>query len=168
MKQQSARSRRKVRHYRRRRKTNLLNLTALMDIFTILVFFLLVNQTNTQQLPDNPDLQLPTSIAQELPDDVLTVQISSRDILVQDRRVMSVSEAMGGDERVIPQLAEVLNSYAERARRLGSADDERELMILGDRLTDFALLQRIMLTASQTEYNRVALAVLRTNGEDGE
>lgn len=168
MKQQSARSRRKVRHYRRRRKTNPLNLTALMDIFTILVFFLLVNQTNTQQLPDNPDLQLPTSIAQELPDDVLTVQVSSRDILVQERSVMSVSEAMEGDERVIPQLAEVLNSYAERARRLGSADDERELMILGDRLTDFALLQRIMFTASQTEYNRVALAVLRTNGEDGE
>ena len=143
-----------------------LNLTALMDIFTILVFFLLVNQTNTQQLPDNPDITLPASIAQEVPNEVLTVQISARDILVQERPVVSLSDAMAGDERAIPALVEVLNTYAERARRFGSTDEDRELMILGDRNTHYAVIERIMHSAQQTDYQTVSFAVLRISGEE--
>ncbi|MCH8543128.1 MAG: biopolymer transporter ExbD [Alcanivorax sp.] len=166
MRQRSARAKRKGRHYSRRKKVMPLNLTALMDIFTILVFFLLVNQTNTQQLPDNPDIVLPESIAQEVPNEVLTVQISARDILVQERPVISVSDAMSGDERVVPALVEVLNTYSERARRFGSSDEDRELMILADRHAHFSVIQRVMYSASQTDYNKVSFAVLRISGED--
>ena len=167
MKQASARARRKARHYKRRRNHTTLNLTALMDIFTLLVFFLLFNQNTLQQMPENPDLKLPSSIAQELPDDVLTVQISRHDILVQDRVVMRVSDALAAEARTLPALAEVLDGYAERARRFGSQQEDRELMIIGDRRTDFAVIQRVMFTASQTDYNRVAFAVLRGNGDGG-
>lgn len=40
-----------------------LNLVSLMDIFTILVFFLLVNSSDTSSLQGNKDLQLPISTA---------------------------------------------------------------------------------------------------------
>lgn len=167
MRNHSARAQRKARHYGRRKKVSALNLTALMDIFTILVFFLLVNQTNVQQPPDDPDIVLPQSIAQEVPDEMLTIQVSSRSIMVQDRFVVSVDDALEGDERVIPALVEVLDGYAQRAMRLGAAED-RELMILADRNVSYALLRRIMFSANQTEYSTVSFAVLRTDAEAGD
>ncbi|KAF0807502.1 sigma-70 factor [Alcanivorax sp. S71-1-4] len=167
MRKQSPRAQRKARHYSRRRKVSGLNLTALMDIFTILVFFLLVNSSNSQQLPDNPDIVLPESTAQEVPSEVLTLQVSQNMILLQERPLISVTDAMAGEERTIAALVTELNGFATRAAQLtGPMDDGRELMIMADRQTDYAVLQRIMQSANQTEYTKLAFAVLRTSEED--
>lgn len=168
MNPKSVRARRKARHYQRRRKVPGLNLTALMDIFTVLVFFLLVNSSNSQQLPANPDIVLPESAAQELPEEMLTIQISPHSILLQERPLMSVDDAMQHDGRVLPALVHELERYAERATQLGGpADEGRGLMIMADRHTPYALLERIMHSANQTEYSRLRFAVLRSNGSNG-
>lgn len=167
MNPKSVRANRKARHYQRRRSVPGLNLTALMDIFTVLVFFLLVNSSNSQQLPANPEIVLPESTAQELPEEMLTIQISPTTILLQERPLMSIAEATQGDSRVLPALVSELERYAERAAQLGGASDEgRGLMIMADRHTSYALLQRIMHSANQTEYSRLTFAVLRGNGGD--
>ena len=61
----SARAKRMKKHHKRHRRSVALNLVSLMDIFTILVFFLLVNSSNVETLPNTKDLQLPESIAEE-------------------------------------------------------------------------------------------------------
>ena len=65
----------------RRNKSGGLNLVSLMDIFTILVFFLLVNSSSTQQLPSSKDIQLPKSVAEALPKETLVLVISNNDVL---------------------------------------------------------------------------------------
>ena len=61
----SQRAKRMERRNERGKKTVSLNLVSLMDIFTILVFFLLVNSAQVEVLPNARDLQLPESIAEQ-------------------------------------------------------------------------------------------------------
>ncbi|MDZ7767644.1 MAG: biopolymer transporter ExbD [Woeseiaceae bacterium] len=61
----SARAKRMDRRHERAKKGGSLNLVSLMDIFTILVFFLLVNSSDVEVLPNAKDIQLPQSIAEE-------------------------------------------------------------------------------------------------------
>lgn len=159
----SARAKRKQRHYKRRRQTATLSLTSLMDIFTILVFFLLVSQTDSADIPE--DVQLPESTAQELPEDMVTIQVSGTRILVQDRQIASVTDVMENEDKEIPELVAALNQQAERARR---QRDFREAMIMADREIPYALLERIMISANQTAYTQLSFAVLRQAEEDRE
>lgn len=165
----SARARRMERHHKRHRGAATLNLTSLMDIFTILVFFLLVNASNNQQLPDNEDIELPESSAQELPEEVLTIQVSNREIIVQNRKIANVEDVLTSEEDVIPALVEELEYRASRTIPTLNAEGEaqREVMILGDRKIPYKLLQRIMLSCNQTEYTRISFAVLRKAEEEG-
>ena len=61
----SRRAKRMGQHHKRNKATATLNLVSLMDIFTILVFFLLVNSSDVEVLPNDKDIQLPESIAEE-------------------------------------------------------------------------------------------------------
>jgi len=83
----SARTKRHERMQRRlrRKPQEGLLLTALIDIFTNLLFFLLVMAQNPSKLPNVKDLQLPTSIAEKQPKETLAVMITQKEILVQDK-----------------------------------------------------------------------------------
>ena len=78
----SARAKR-MQRYNKLRKQPALNLVSLMDIFTILVFFLLVTSSSSQQLPNSKDLRLPTSTAKKAPKDTLIIMVTNDNILVQ-------------------------------------------------------------------------------------
>ena len=71
-----------------------LNLTSLMDIFTILVFFLLVSTSNPSKLPDASKLKLPVSLAETEPKETIVVMITKEDILVQGMKIGSVNEIL--------------------------------------------------------------------------
>jgi biopolymer transport protein TolR len=164
----SARARRMERHHKRHRTTASLNLTSLMDIFTILVFFLLVNASNNQQLPDNKNIVLPESVAEELPEEVLTIQVSNQSIIVQDTRIADVTEVLAQEDKIIESLVEELQFRASRALPTVNAEGvaEREVMILGDRQIPYRLLQKIMVSCNQTDYNKISFAVLRKAEEE--
>ena len=78
----SARAKRMEKHHRRHKGAGALNLVSLMDIFTILVFFLLVNSSDVQTLPNAKDLKLPESIAEKKPEENVVVLVGKTDILV--------------------------------------------------------------------------------------
>ena len=59
------RAARMERHHKRHQRNVTLNLVSLMDIFTILVFFLLVNSGDVQTLPNAKDMALPESVAEQ-------------------------------------------------------------------------------------------------------
>ena len=60
---QSRRARRMERHHKRHKGTPSFNLVSLMDIFTILVFFLLVNSGEGEVLPSTKNVDLVDGIA---------------------------------------------------------------------------------------------------------
>ena len=140
------------------------NLVSLMDIFTILVFFLLVNSSNTQPLPNQKSIKLPESIAELVPKETLTIMVNDESILVNGRLVEEVPRilAMKGDN--IPALQKELRYQASKApalvvNELGVA--ERDVTIMGDKEIPYALLRKIMMTCSNNEYSRISLAVLK-------
>ena len=108
----SARARRMARHHGKHKAVATLNLTALMDIFTILLIFLLVNNNNAAKLPDNKDIQLPESIAQELPNEVLTIQVSPNDVIVEGQRIADTQTVKAQQERTVQALVDELKFRA--------------------------------------------------------
>jgi len=74
----SGRAKRMDKHHKRNKGAGQLNLVSLMDIFTILVFFLLVNSSDVQTLPNVKELQLPESIADEKAKETVVIMIGER------------------------------------------------------------------------------------------
>ena len=86
----SRRAKRMETHHKRNKASGTLNLVSLMDIFTILVFFLLVNSSDVEVLPNDKDMQLPESIAEEKAKETVVIMIGDEDIIVQGTPVAKV------------------------------------------------------------------------------
>ena len=93
-------SRRIKRMTRNRVKITKMNLTSLMDVFTILVFFLLVNSSEVETLPNAKNLQLPEFIAEEKAKETVVILIGEEDLIVQGTPVAKIACRRGtGDGR---------------------------------------------------------------------
>ena len=162
----SRRAKRMEKHHSRRKNVPSLNIVALMDIFTILVFFLLVNQSGLQ--PAGTKITLPKSTVEKVPKDTLLLTVNNEEIFVQGRKVADVAEAMGNDDLLIPGLQQELRYQAGKTLLVGSETKEaKPVTIMGDREIPYKLLKKIMLTCSQTGFSEVSLAVTRTAGGKG-
>ncbi|WP_290518490.1 biopolymer transporter ExbD [Alcanivorax sp.] len=163
----SSRARRMARHHGKHKAVATLNLTSLMDIFTILLIFLLVNNNNAAKLPDNQDIQLPESIAQELPTEVLTIQVSPVDIIVEGQKIADTETIRNQEERTVAALVEELNFRASQGLAI-SPDEDREIMILADRSVPYSVIKKLMRSCMETPYTQVAFAVLKVAEEEEE
>jgi biopolymer transport protein ExbD len=151
------------RHHKRGRLGGALNLVSLMDIFTILVFFLLVNSSDVEVLPNAKDIQLPESIAEEKAKETVVILIGDDDIIVQGVPVARVADVMKRNGNDIPELRQALLSQNDRVLRREAQDDiaGREVTILGDKDIPYRLLKKVMATCTESEYGRISLAVLQ-------
>jgi biopolymer transport protein ExbD len=159
----SRRAKRMQRHHNRRNdKNTALNMVSLMDIFTILVFFLLVSAANTEVLPTPKKIELPESTASKAPKENLIVMVNNQDILVQGKRVSSVSSVMRSNTPIIRPLLVKLQEYQaieEGRRKKAINDPKRGVTIMGDKEIPYALLKKIMLTTAQADFTNISLAV---------
>ena len=64
-----------------------MNLVSLIDIFTILIFFLLSNAGGVETLPSPKAVKLPESMAEKAPRETVVVVVSGTEILVGGRKV---------------------------------------------------------------------------------
>lgn len=157
----SHRAKRMERHHARRRPAAL-NVVSLMDIFTILVFFLLVNTGDVQNLPSTSAVELPESISEAKPRETVVVLVTPDDILLEGRPIAGVEAVMAGDGLVIEGLQEALLDQASRS--LVAAESEEglgEVTIMGDRTLPYDVLKRVMATVTEAGFSRVSLAVLQ-------
>ena len=163
----SARAKRMEKHHKRHKGAGALNLVSLMDIFTILVFFLLVNSSDVETLPNAKDLQLPESIAEEKAKETVVILIGETNIIVQGTPVASVAEVMKAKGNDIPALREALKSQNDRVLRREAQDDiaGREVTIMGDKDIPYRLLKKVMATCTQSDYGQISLAVLQKSSD---
>jgi len=159
----SRRAVRMARHHKRNRRNVPLNLVSLMGIFTILVFFLLVNSSDVEVLPSTKAIKLPESVAQQKPRETVVVMVTDRDILVQGRKVISVAAAMASDKAVLKPLRTALEQQAARIlrRQQGGAAVAPEVTIMGDRKISYRLLKKVMVSCTLASYGKVSLAVMQ-------
>lgn len=144
------------RHYGRMHRAGGLNLVSLMDIFTILVFFLMVNSSDVKVMQNTADVALPKSTAEQEAADSLVVQVASGVILVQGREVARLDGIEEGDTHVAG-LADELAYRRERQSAVPEAGFE--VTIMAGRDTNYRLLRKIMQTCVDQQFRQVRLAV---------
>jgi len=159
----SRRARRMERGHKRKSRTPGFNVISLMDIFTILVFFLLVNSSDVEVLPSAKSIQLPESMAAEKPRETLVVMVTEREILLQGRRVATIEQALRGAETQIGLLDAALREQADRrlVKPVDRGPAGREITIMGDKDIPFRLLKRVMLTCTKAGFGRISLSVVQ-------
>jgi len=157
------RSRRMARMARNKRAVPRLNLTSLMDVFTILVFFLLVNSTNTEVLQQPKQITLPDSVVEAKPRETVVIFVGTEEVLVQGKVVARVPdiEAFAG-ERIEPisvRLAELAGNVIGISTR--TVADSQEVTVLADKAVPFNVIRKIMATCTGEGYTKVSLAVMQ-------
>ncbi|MFQ6022370.1 MAG: ExbD/TolR family protein [Acidiferrobacterales bacterium] len=159
------------RHHERKKRFTGFNLVALMDIFTILVFFLLVNSSDVEVLPTTKGLKLPESVASKKPEETLVVMVNDQNILVRGKKVASVAAVVASPSLVIEPLKSELDYQSKRSlnksKGSGKSTAQREITIMGDKEIPFKLLKKVMVTCTRANYTKISLAVLKKTRQGG-
>ena len=163
----SAKAKRIERHQRRGKQHGKLNLVSLMDIFTILVFFLMVNSSSdVQVLNQDNAIKLPVSSAEQMPKDALALAVTAEDILVGGRSILKVAQMSAFQGEVEPLLKAELDYQAAKSSLVATAEG-RPITILADQALPYELLKKIMATCVDAGYASISLAVSKeTVGQD--
>jgi biopolymer transport protein ExbD len=141
-----------------------MNLVSLIDIFTILIFFLLSNSADVEILPSNKAVKLPESTAEKKPRETVVVVVTENDILVQGRKVAQVADVMGLEGDLIEPLKSELDLQAGRqVIRQESQAQTKAVTIMGDKHIPYKLLRKVMVTCARANFSEVSFAVLRKN-----
>jgi len=156
-------SRRIQRLSRHRTKLEKMNLTSLMDVFTILVFFLLVNSGSTELLEAPNQLILPESVVETKPRETVLIYVNKDEVLVQGEPVIRIADVLAMDgqeiEPIMARLAE-LQSRVIGVRTQAVAESE-EVTILADKSIPFSVIRQVMSSCTAQGYERISLAVIQ-------
>lgn len=159
----SARAMRMARHHQRMAKDSKLSLVSLMDIFTILVFFLMLNASDVQVLQNSKSVELPQSSAKQAAKETLVLMINNNELILQGRKLVDVAAIMAREEEQIVELSTELAYQITKSSNVSVDENgepvDRAITIMGDKSIPYALLKRIMQTCAQAGFTNISLAV---------
>ena len=143
-----------------------LKLTSMIDMFTILLVFLLKSfSAEGQIITIADDLTLPESTAQKPPQTASSVSVTAEWILIDGKQVASVPEVISSKELLIPGLANELKNQRTVSESVGQLSDNMgftgKINIEGDKDIPYQILKKVMFTCGQTGYNDIMLAVIQ-------
>ena len=137
-----------------------MNLVSLIDVFTILIFFLLSNAGGVEILPSPKAVKLPESIAEKSPRDTVVVVVSGSEIVVDGRKVANVADVLAMEGDLIAPLKAELDLQANRqVIRKENEAQSKQLTIMGDKDIPYRLLRKIMVTSAKANFSDVSFAV---------
>jgi biopolymer transport protein ExbD len=140
-----------------------LNLTSMMDIFTIILVFLLKTySTEGQLIHPSDNLTLPSSTVETAPEIALDVIVSREWIMVNNQPIARVSDVVGQPGLIIESLSQVLHQFATEAKRMEEmygVPFSGKVTIQGDKKLPFRTLLKVMATCGRSEYPNMRLVV---------
>lgn len=148
---------------RRRNKPPGLNLVSLMDVFTILVFFLLVNSSTSEILSTPKQITLPDSVVESKPRETVVVLVTPEMIMVQGEPVVSTEDALNSKSAVIEPIRVSLTSVKGKiiGIKTQQAVDAKEVTVLAHKTIPFKLLKKVMSSCTSAGYAKISLAVIQ-------
>jgi biopolymer transport protein ExbD len=170
--------RKEIRRNAGEQEINFLNITAMMDMMTIILVFLLKSMSaSSASIPQSQDLTMPHSIlTSEASQEGLAVLISKSSIVVDDNIICPVPgdashgvegkyKRSGPNDLYIVPLANTLQSWRERDRQIrlatGKDPSSSEAIIIADSNTPYRLLVEVLFTLGQSEFAKFHLMVLQ-------
>ena len=155
---------RRIRRMERSRKPFTgLNLTSLMDVFTILVFFLLANSSTSEVLSTPKQIKLPDSVVETKPRETVVIMVSPETVLVQGEAVINTPDILEEQGENIPAIAQKLDLLERNVIGISTqtAVASKEVTILADKTIPYRVLKKIMTTCTGSGYERISLAVIQ-------
>lgn len=159
---QSLRAKRMAKHRMRLNYVPKLNLVPLIDCFTLLIFFLLINYSaDVEVLHTDKTVKLPSSISETAPGETIVITVSATDVIVSGQRIGGIAEMMADQSQKFLPLETELKYLASKAAPLTEKEkaEGRPITILGDRAIPYEQLKKIMATCVAADYRKIALAV---------
>ncbi|GLR71339.1 ExbD/TolR family protein [Agaribacter marinus] len=169
---QSMRAKRMARHHKRNQAKSKLSLVSLMDIFTILVFFLMLNASDVQVLQSDDSVSLPISTADKAAAETLLMLVTPSEVLIQGRKVSTTAALARKEKRALEALKAELDYHTARKSQLPEEKASQQataqtmaqsitmsITIMGDSQVEYAVLKQIMQVCASAGYTKLALAV---------
>lgn len=146
-----------------------LNLVSLMDVFTILVFFLLVNSSSSEVLEPPKNIELPDSVVDTKPRETVIVLVTEENILVQGDVVASTREVLDSKVSVVEAIKQRLLDQKKKVIgiRTKAVAESKEVTVLAHRTLPFKLLKKVMSSCTAAGYGRISLAVIQKASQQG-
>lgn len=144
-----------------------MNLVSLIDVFTILIFFLLAQVGPIETLPSPKAVQLPMSTAEKEPKPAVVLVVSGTEILVEGRKVADLVAVAGQKDDLIAPLKAELDQQAQRvAVRTENKKATNAITIMSDKDIPYHVLRKVMVTCAQANFGDVSFALRHKEGKD--
>ena len=146
-----------------------LNLVSLMDVFTILVFFLLVNSSSSDVMEQPKNVMLPESVVDSKPRETVIVLVTEDNILVQGDVVMSTAEVIESKDAVMLPIKDRLLQQQQKVIgfKTKAVAESKEVTVLAHRTLPFKLLKKVMASCTSAGYGKISLAVVQKASQTG-
>ena len=147
-----------------------LNITAMMDIMTIILVFLIKSYaTSSITTTSSEDIRPPISTTRLTPKDTVSITITRKHILVGDKvKATLVNQEIDRRDlsgRLIVPVDQVLKKEVEKlkliAERNPGAPFTHELSVIGDKSVPYDLLLTVLYTAGQNELQNYRFVVVQ-------
>ena len=149
------------------RKSPGLNMVPLMDVFTILLFFLLVNSTSSDVAEPPKTVKLPASYVESKPRETVAVVVTADEILVQGESVATTQEVLDTTETEIEAI--MVRLLEQQQRLIGISDrtvaDSAEVTVLAHKTIPFEILKKVMSSCTRAGYEKISLAVIQKSSQ---
>jgi biopolymer transport protein ExbD len=148
---------------RNKKKVAGLNLTSLMDVFTILVFFLLFHSSGAEVVEAPKQIKLPDSVVETKPRETVVIMVSPETVVVQGKAVMNTPELYDAKADTVAEITQRLQQLERNIIGISTKTviDSKEVTILADKTIPFLALKKIMSTCTGSGYGKISLAVIQ-------
>lgn len=140
-----------------------LSLVSLMDVFTILVFFLLVNSSSSDVMEPPKNIKLPDSAIETKPRETVLVMITPEQILVQGEPVITTQEVIDSKNPLIVEVKDRLELQKKKVIGISTkvVSESKEVTVLAHRTVPFHLMKKVMASCASAGYGKISLAVVQ-------
>ncbi len=143
-----------------------LQITSMIDMFTIILVFLLKSYASSSvDITPSQTMRLPSSTSLQAPAEALKLMVSKDAIFVDDKEVMRVDGTVAQDKsKLIKPLYDALTIQATKSKNIGtkneSAQFDGKVIMQADQTLNYQYLQKVMYTAALAGYTDFKFAVI--------
>ena len=146
-----------ARHHRRNKERSFsLNMVSLMDIFTILVFFLLVTSSESQVVSQPKNITLPESVATKAPKQNVVIAVSQNHIKFLGKTYRYNPKRINSAEMTEFIRQQIISRGIHKLDK-----SKRSITIMGDKSIPYSILRTVMLSVAATNIQNISFAVLK-------
>ncbi|MCB0308094.1 MAG: biopolymer transporter ExbD [Bdellovibrionales bacterium] len=161
---------------KRKEAKNTIMLTSMMDMFTIILVFLLFNFSPDEQDAVNipKDVSIPSSSSEELISEAVSVTVSQTSIMVDNKVVAKIRngkhvQARLEGQKIVPLYNELLrhkrlNKFKSPSKQKGKSQEEDSstvILLQADKRVPFELLDKVLKSAGMAGFPKSRFVVLR-------